>query len=284
MTRYKKVVHYSKHTREEGHPGGVEKFAWYLAQCIDVEVVTPKHKPVLDDPEVLYIVDNHLGLDIGAACRVVCVLHGCAADKGFSPEVGARQAQMARRPNTRFVANSLQTQLLCQRYYGCKSEVIRLAVDESKYWPPIPHTGKRWLTTTAKKPHKGSRVMPFVKWLLPPSIELVTMDCAVGDEADVFRSVDGFLLLSTHEGFAFSVLEAMAANLPVVCGNHGIAYELGHINVLDDVSLRRPNAVVRAIKEASQVPAQTRQWVLDECSLGKFGAAWQRVIDEEFNR
>lgn len=284
MARYKKVVHYSKHSRLQGHPGGVEKFAWYLSQCIDVEIVTPKDNPVLDDPEVLYIVDNHMGLHIGAGCRVVCVLHGCAAHRQANPEAGNLQAQMALRPNTRFIANSLQTQVLCERLYGCKSEVIRLAVDESKYWPPIPHTGTRWLTTTANKPHKGSRVMPFVKWLLPSSIELVNLDCPVGQEAEVFRSVDGFLLLSTHEGFAYSVLEAMAANLPVVCGNHGIAYELGHITVLDDVDLRRPNVIVRAVKEATKKPANTREWVLNECSLAHFSAAWQRVIAEEFSR
>ena len=283
MPKYRRVVHYSKHSRLAGHPGGVEKFAFYLSRCIEVEVVTPKDEPVLDDPETLYIVDSHWGLKIGERCRVVCMLHGCAADQGFNPPVGLEQARVAQRPNTRFICNSLQTKILCERQYGVQSELVHLAVDESLFWPPIPHSGVRWLTATAKKKHKGSRVIPLVKWLLPKSMEMHTMSCPLDQEPDEFRAANGFMLLSTHEGFAYSVLEAMAANLPVVCGNHGIAYELGNLTVLDDRSLRHPLRIIRALERALERPPTTRDWVLKNCSFAKFSDSWKRIIHEEQN-
>jgi hypothetical protein len=288
--KYKKVVHYSKCKRANGHPGGVEKFAWYLQKAIECDVVVPEDNPVLNDPEILYIVDNHWGLKIGKNCRVICMNHGCAGERGFNTSIGSLQKQMAKRSNTYFVANSLETKQLCEKYYGSRiDELIYLAVDADLYYPPKNRIGdkKIILTSTAGKAHKGSGIIQLVNSLLPKNYVVKDMNCKLNEECDVFKTADMFMLLSEHEGFAYSVLEAMCANLPVLTGPHGIAYELSDtkingLKVLSDNSLRNVSSIVNSIMGLMYVESvETRQWVLDNCSLDLFNKKWKELIRRE---
>ena len=289
--KYRKIIHYSKCSREkDNHPGGVEKFAWYLQKAVGCELVIPRDKPNLNDPDTLYIVDNHWGLKIGDNCRVICVVHGCAGERGFNREIGKMQKDMMRRPNTYFVANSLETKELCEKYYNAEiDELIYLAVDEDLYRPSARGgKDKIILTSTARKPHKGSHMISTIKSLLPTGYKIVDMDCGLDDEPNEFRVADMFMLLSTHEGFAYSVLEAMCANLPVLTGPHGIAYELNHKNVegfkvLSEDVLWDARVVVDWLIKLFKVSPKTRQWVLNNCSLRLFNESWQKLIKEEQN-
>lgn len=291
--KYKKIIHYSKCSREkDGHPGGVEKFAWYLQRAIGCEIVTPDDNPILDDPEVLYIVDNHWGLKVGKNCRVICMNHGCAGERGFNTGIGSLQKQMAKRPNTYFVANSLETKQLCERYYGSRiDELIYLAVDADLYYPRTERVEDRKivLTSTAGKSHKGSKIIQKISNLLSEEYGVIDMDCGLDKEYDVFRSADMFLLLSTHEGFAYSVLEAMCANLPVLTGSHGIAYELKNKNikgleVLSEYNLRNVNFIVNSIIKLLQIKGvKTRDYVLSNYGLKLFNSKWQELIRREQN-
>jgi hypothetical protein len=289
---YKKIVHYSKCARNaDNHPGGVEKFSWYLQKAIGCDVVRPQDTPNLNDPETLYIVDNHWGLDIGEDCRVICVLHGCAGERDFNNEIGALQAKMATRPNTYFVANSLETADLCKKYYNSHvDEIIHLAVDEDLFYPKARSNHARViLTSTAGKRHKGSHLIGEIQALLgyeySPYV-ITDMRCDLDRESSWFRHVDMFMLLSTHEGFAYSVLEAMCANLPVITGPHGIAYEWqneGIISVLEEDKLWDTEEVVKEIKRIfdEDKEPKTREWVLNNCTLEMFNKKWADLIKRE---
>lgn len=286
--KYNKIIHYSKCKRLDGHPGGVEKFAWYLQKAMGCDIVTPNDSPVLNDPKTLYIVDNHWGLDIDDKCRVICMLHGCAGERGFNKEIGQKQYIMARRPNTRFVANSLETSDLCKKYYNSRiDDIIHLAVDESFYYPSNRNAGpKIILTTTAKKYNKGQHVIEKIKHLYPRHFKVVDMDCAIGNEAGLFKIAYMFVLLSIHEGFAYSVLEAMCANLPVITGPHGLGYEMVGKNVIDilpENKLWDAVAVSDKILEILNRKDQpcSRKYILDNYSLASFNEKWKELIKKE---
>jgi hypothetical protein len=289
---YKKIVHYSKCTRYgDNHPGGVEKYSWYLQKAVGCELVTPNDKPDLNDPEVLYIVDNHWGLDIGSNCRVICVVHGCAGERGFNVEIGKLQNDMAGRPNTYFVANSIQTKELCEKYYNSRiDEIIYPAVDENLYYPREKKTaGLVVLTSTAGKRDKGAHVIGNIDTILGLQSRqhfVKDMKCALDEEISWFKDADIFVLLSIHEGFAYSILEAMCANLPVITGPHGIGYDLrneGVIVVLDENDLWYPALIAEKIRDvlSSQEDPKTREWVLNNCTLEMFNEKWTTLIERE---
>jgi hypothetical protein len=290
--RYKKTIHYSKCTRYgDKHPGGVEKYAWYLQKAIGCELVTPRDKPNLNDPETLYIVDNHWGLDIGEDCRVVCMLHGCAGERGFNREIGQLQAKMARRPNTCFVANSLETAELCKEYYNSRvDELIHLAVDENLFYPrERTNPARIILTSTAGKHHKGGHLVDKIQTTLNNYDNhhfVIDMRCDLDKEDKWFKNADMFILLSTHEGFAYSILEAMCADLPVITGPHGIGYELKDedvITVLEENRLWNVGEIVKQIKRIFDEgkKSKTREWVLNNCTLEMFNEKWKKLIEEE---
>ena len=285
-----KIVHYSKCTREKDkHPGGVEKFSWYLQKAIGCELVTPKDKPNLADPNTLYIVDAHWGLKIDPKCKVICMMHGCAGERDFNKEIGIQQKKMMQRKNTYFVANSIETFTLCKKYYGREcDEIIHLAVDEDKYYDPIEKFGftpKTVLTTTAKKGNKGYHILGKLNdYLKKDEIKIHDMNCKLDEEYFEFRDADMFILLSKHEGFAYSILEAMSANLPVLASPHGIGFDmkdLGVIDIIEESNMWNIPIIAEKIKEilSRDEPVNTRQYVKDNYSLESFNTKWKNLID-----
>ncbi|GAG88008.1 unnamed protein product, partial [marine sediment metagenome] len=153
-------------------------------------------------------------------------------------------------------ANSLETAELCKKYYNSHvDEIIHLAVDENLFYPrERDNPTKLVLTSTAGKRHKGSHLLGEIQTVLNHGhghYFILDMKCDLDEEAKWFKHVDMFILLSSHEGFAYSVLEAMCADLPVITGPHGIGYELqdkGIINVLEEDRLWDTREVVKEIK------------------------------------
>jgi len=285
--RYKNIVHYSKCSREKDkHPGGVEKFAWYLQKAIGCDIVTPEDRPDLNNKETLYIVDNHWGLDIGKDCKVICVLHGCAIERGFNIPIGNKQKKIVSRSNTYFVANSLETANLCKQYYNSHvDEIIYLAVDENIFWPRIKNKEHNIiLTSTANKHHKGYNTIKQLQSLYKNKYKLIDMNCPLNEEASLFKQADLFLLLSIHEGFAYSVLEAMCANLPIITGKHGIAYEIRNKNIItiEDAKLNNTTFINKLILDSlnNKDEVTTRDWVLNNCTFKIFSDKWNNLIEK----
>ncbi len=282
--RFKRIVHLSENSRAQGHPGGVEKFGHYLAAAIGCEVVTPGDRPDLDDPSCLYICDAHWRLEVSERCTAVAMMHGCAAERGHNRGKGRLQAKLTGVPNTYFVGNSDQTIALCKQYYDLDiPDKIWLAVDEDRYAPPIETARPIALTATAGKGHKGHRRLKKLAKRLD-GIDFHNLDCGLDEEFAEFRRTDVFVHLSKHEGFAYSVLEAMAANAAVVVTPHGIAYELQHLDIpgiyiVPEAEMNNLTRVAELVQRAVREPRETRAWVKEQCSIERFNRSWQTYID-----
>jgi hypothetical protein len=283
--RYRRIVHFSERSRKRGYPGGVEKFAHYLSQAIGCDVVTPADAPVLNDPDCLYIADAHWRMKIPSDITVVAFMHGCAIERGYNVWTGWEQRKLRSAPNTHFVCNSLETKTLCRKYYDIDvPDTIYLAVDEDEYYPSTATSNNVVLTASAGKSHKGRRLAREVADLAPDLV-VRNLDCPIGSEADWFRGANVFMHLSTHEGFAFSILEAMAANLPIVVTPHGIAYELAQqsipgVYIVPETRMDDTEFVHEQLRRALAGPSETREWVKQHCSYALFRERWQAYISQ----
>ena len=214
------------------------------------------------------------------------MLHGCAGERGFNKHIGNIQKQMVGRPNTYYVANSLETATLCKQYYKSNvDEIIYLAVDQDLYYPRTHNSDKVILTATDNKGHKGNTAtINQVKVLLPKDYRIINIHCGVGEEHNTFKQAGMFMLLSTHEGFAYSVLEAMCSNAKVLTGKHGIAYELQHTDIIETINdgdMNDAKFIVNKLTDMFNKEYNSRGWVLNSCSLKMFNDKWQNLIKKE---
>ncbi len=290
LKHFRRIVHLSAGRRADGHPGGVAKFGHYLRGAVGCELVTGDDLARgdggvdLDDPHTLYVVDNHWGLKLGESACCVTMLQGCAAERGFNPKVGAEQQRMAKRPRQYTIANSGETALLCREVYGSRvDEILPLAVDESRYWPPEPAGELPLVLMAAKSRHKGAGLVEPLRRELEGRFELELLDCPVGEEPAAFRRAQIFVNLSTHEGFCYALLEALAADCTALTTAHGLGYDLagsGVVTVIDEADARDARRVARRIEEAwrRRRPGVARRWVEEHGSLGRFERRFRAAV------
>lgn len=121
----------------------------------------------------------------------------------------------------------------------------------------------------------------------PPSVH-ITLPGAVDDMPALLASSQIFVLLSDHEGFPLSVLEAMRAGLPIVASDlPGIREQLDHGNCGVLVPPRNPGAVAAALQALAADPARraelghaARQRYLDHYQVGPMAElTWQVYLN-----
>jgi glycosyltransferase involved in cell wall biosynthesis len=90
-----------------------------------------------------------------------------------------------------------------------------------------------------------------------PPLVSVSLPGAIDDMPALLAKAQIFVLLSDHEGFPLSVLEAMRAGLPVVASDlPGIREQLDHGNCGVLVPPRNPGAVAAALQALAADPAR----------------------------
>lgn len=109
----------------------------------------------------------------------------------------------------------------------------------------------------------------------------------------LYSACDVFILPSKHEGFAFTLVEAMACGLPFVISNVGGAYEISQKTpmlakfIIDEKNLN-PNTFYVKIKEFLNLSPETLQeikeleknFVLENCSLEIFEKKYLDLIKQ----
>lgn len=95
--------------------------------------------------------------------------------------------------------------------------------------------------------------------------------------ANLYRSADALLLPSLHEGFAVPVIEALAFNVPVVCGNWTAAAETaGHFGII--VEEDSGASFAAGLRRAFDTKPASRGYYRERFSLAAVAARFQEAV------
>jgi len=101
---------------------------------------------------------------------------------------------------------------------------------------------------------------------------------------DAFHSADLFLLPSVHEPFGIVILEAWAANLPVLASRVGGVPAFvrdGQDGLLFDCS--RPESLIRAFEYAMKHPQDMKRMAAEGLAKAQKDFSWDAISDRLIN-
>jgi len=327
-----RAIHVSWLKRADGETGGVEKFAAYLKSALaergwEVLIISWRDMPGYErydhqgvsNPDKAYILgawldgpafgvaydvavsDGYWGIGITSR-PVVPVVHGTWAEMfarmGMRPtDEVQRQGEAFNAPNAYPVACSAASARELRRHYGRTAvATICHGIDLATYHPrdePLP-PGPPWLVLEAagKNAKKGARLIPSIAQMLGCDYQVVYLNAAVGQEPDAFRAGHVFLHPTRHEGNAYSCLEALATDLPIVTTQAGIFEDIAYSPSGQTVVgytlpiTARPEDFAHAVRlvcrevETGIMRGAPRLWAENHANMTAFAHAWDRLLRE----
>jgi glycosyltransferase involved in cell wall biosynthesis len=301
--------------REDGHPGGVPKWAWYLKRALDEGGHTVRHYAWRDYPAwrrhddapehekarqlCAYLMRDAdlpqgydhiiadgfwaIGLPDDAPVTVVC--HGtwaglAAACGGVDRELIAAQGEAYRRFPVVAVSPAAARQVA--RYHGARAAaIIPNGVDLSVFRPAARRPNDRPVVLYAGRGYaKGEDIVREVARLLDGAVSIEYLDAPLGMEARAFQRGDVLLLPSRHEGDSYALKEALACGLPAAASTVG---------ALEDERSREMGEVAAGFEPADYCAAlervlanrggyQPRRWAEKQARFEVFAEQWMRYL------
>jgi hypothetical protein len=299
-----RIIHLGPYRRRDGYAGGVDKFAWYLERAIGCDLVVDHELagllPTLP-PKTLFITDGGHGLEIPDESPILSVCHGSwvgfGARSDWSPEMEGHtgvsyeetQVKMwgkydcAGKPNTLPVACSGGAKReLIQYHNRPESPVILYGLDHDVYVPRKTSNSRPTIIHVANSWRKGRHAIIELQSRLP-QFNFEFLNAKIGEEPEKFARGDMFVHISCAEGNAFSCLEAMSCNLPMVVTNVGL-FENDVTG--DTVGKVLPYySPVREMAEAIDEVWETRkkfnprEWIIQNATFRHFQQNWTDLIE-----
>ncbi len=199
------------------------------------------------------------------------------------------------------LTNSTFTAALVRGYYGRSADVCHLGVDAARFIPGDRRHARYVLSVGAIDRHKGFDLVIEALARIPPeerpplvivgnyandAVERelrcqaagngVALDLRIGvpdsELARIYASARLFAYAPHLEPFGLTVLEAMAAGLPVVAIPEG--------GVVDSVVADRTGILVP--RDARALAGAVRMLLVDEDLAGEFGREGRRLVEQEW--
>jgi glycosyltransferase involved in cell wall biosynthesis len=303
--------------REDGHPGGVPKWAWYLKRALQDAGWEATHYTWRDYPRwrerdgqpeqvKAQVLSSHLARkwELGPrfdhiiadgfwACgmpddaRVTAVCHGtwaglAASCGGVDAELIAAQGEAYRRFPVVAVSEAAARQVEC--YHGVRvAAVIPNGVDLEIFRPAQRGPNDPPVVVYAGRGFaKGEDVVREVRAQRDAPLQGIVeyLDAAMGMEARAYQRGDVLLHPSRHEGDSYAVKEAAACGLPVVASAVGALRDNGSAEigeVVDGFEARDYCAVLEHVL-ANGEQYRPRQWAEKHAGFGEFAHRWREHL------
>ncbi len=303
-----RIVHISASRRRDGNPGGVEKFGWYLERAVHADLLTDTEYRGEYLPNTLFVVDGGHGLNIPDRSPILSVCHGTWVAVWqrwqFQPEpvdhpqppYEATQQKMwgapgreqspavIRKPNALPVAVSSgsKRELVCYHNRG-DAPVLLHGIDHNLFTPrKASPDAKPTILHCASEWRKGHHIIPQLVERLP-QFNFEFLDAKIGEEPEKFARGDMFIHISCSEGNAYSCLEAMSCNLPMVVTNVGLFEKDVDSSVVGRVVpyFSSVEAICEAIEEVWEQRKQfnPRDWIMRHATFSHFQSRWEQLIE-----
>jgi glycosyltransferase involved in cell wall biosynthesis len=252
-------------------------------------------------PESIVITDNHLACDIPVDIPIILVHHGCAlttAERNPSWDVywrdlcceGQKKMLQYRQPgNTKIISISNActndfTTYFPQRYpLFTRFDILHSSEMDERFFKKSFNTSPIILGNWNHL-KKGKHLITDLKNMMPEfefrqlhiyPLENENLKDFNKRKQRIYLDCDIFLQLSSSEGNAYSVLDAMLCGLPVVSTNVG----LHESNVPDDCFQKLDwkkcyqsidheyikQKIIKAYKNRNEISFKGRQWYLKNC-------------------
>lgn len=234
-----KIAHYSWDARENGNPGGVEKFGWYFQKATGCTMYYQNGKipPAWYIPDCLVVADGSYCQWFDSRQKMVSVVHGtwkelhqrCGMMDG--PEEAIQKITWQNPAIKKVAVSQSATRQVYNFYQTEVDKVILHGVDLTLFKPhtrPLPKIPIVIHAATDFIKHACD--MKDLAKQLKGKFDLQFLDAKIGEEPEKFARGDIFLHWSNYEGNSFAMIEALAAGLPIA-GTAVGAFECSDIRV-----------------------------------------------------
>lgn len=290
-----KLIHYIDIDYTDGFYGGVPRFDYELHQIFpDIETRTKKrHGPPSGSlgEDVIVITGNDLCLDIHPDDKCIAVHHGIARTHKYNDPlwkgdhyVGG-QNRMINRPNTYFVGCSTFCKTEFKRWYDVEDwKVILHGVRTNKNGAFIPSRNSKTILGDWRS-HTKSGGGLIQRLMVGSPLIFKQLGHHLYNKVEGYRDVGVYFCPSLHEGNSYSMLDAIACNIPVLATNVGLFGgdfddRVGKVfswqAVNDDMTMK---ALLASILEDYD-QYSPREWMEETCSYDMWTKQWHDAVEE----
>jgi hypothetical protein len=301
--------------REDGHPGGVPKWAWHLKRALEEAGHEVAHfcwanfsrrTPELDaapewvkalalsqavgeraDDYERIVADGFWAAGLPDGARAVVCAHGLWA--GYDDALGGvprehieMQADAFRRFPVVAVSAAVRDDLFV--HHGVKAAAVVPNGIDLDAFRPDGHAPGNLVLYAGRGRAKGEDVVEAAARELGGEARVEYLGAAIGCEAPRFAAGDVFLHPSRYEGDAYACLEAAACGLPVVVSAVGrFLTEADVPGVVLPPHAPAPEWAAAVRKALRALPSgepqrRAREWAERRADYRAFADAWRKVL------